>query len=195
MTDNSKKIGTVIRSLREERGISARDMVELLVARGYSIKYPTYMGYESGNSMPNADMLLAICDILQVEDVLHAFGYGASMYPSYDSKSLLSHPWFFLVDEFCYAFNKDSRAVFDYFFSRRHAGNPARIFSRSRPSLPDESAVARILGIGSIDYLYSWGEETGNWSPAIIPTKEESEFLRKHRELSASEAPPAHVAG
>ncbi len=75
MSEKSKILGYKIRCLREDCGISARKMPELLAARGFNIKYPTYMGYESGNSTPNADLFLALCDIFGVKDILKTFGF------------------------------------------------------------------------------------------------------------------------
>ena len=75
MSEESKALGSTIRALREKKGISGKEMPNLLAAHGYVIKYPTYMGYESGNSMPNADLFLAICDIFGVKDILDTFGF------------------------------------------------------------------------------------------------------------------------
>lgn len=185
---NNKQFGQTLRALRESRKISAQDIVELLSARGIGIKYPTYMGYENGNSMPNADMFLAICDILQISDVLHTFGYGASMYPSFDSKFLRGHPYFHLVDEYCMSLGIDSTPVFDYFFSDNHQGNPMYIFSKGQPNLPDDNAVAKILSLSSPHALYSWGEINGLWSPDLKLTQEERRFILDHRELSSKES-------
>ena len=82
MSEKSKELGSKIRSIRESCGISARQMPELLAARGFNIKYPTYMGYESGNSTPNADLFLALCDIFGVKDILKTFGFGDAASPA-----------------------------------------------------------------------------------------------------------------
>ena len=82
MSEKSKYLGGIIKSLRESRGISAKEMPRLLSAHGFNIKYPTYMGYESGNSTPNADLFLALCDIFQVDNILSTFGFGDGPAPA-----------------------------------------------------------------------------------------------------------------
>ena len=62
------------------------------------------------------------------------------------------------------------------------------IFSRGQPNLPDEFAVARMLGLNSLAPLYAWGQAHGFWSPDLVLTDDERNFILKHRELAKEES-------
>lgn len=70
------RFGSLLRACREKCRIAARDVPSILERRGVKLSYSTYMGYESGNSMPNADLFLLLCDIYHVQDILSTFGYS-----------------------------------------------------------------------------------------------------------------------
>lgn len=177
-----KEIGSIIKSLRLSHDHTQGDLAYYL-----GTTQQTVARWESGESQPDLDTFFHICDIYQIHDVLHTFGYGASMYPSFDSKVLLNHPYFRLLDEFCISHKKDIQPVFDYFFSAEHMGSLRYIFSRGTPNLVDEIAVANMLQLGSHTAIYLWGQDRGLWSPDVKLSPEEKEFILKHRELSKSE--------
>lgn len=55
------KIGSNIRRLREEKGLTQKRMAQLL-----SIPYSTYSNYENNNRTPTSDTLLRISEVLGV---------------------------------------------------------------------------------------------------------------------------------
>lgn len=55
------KIGDTIRAIRQKKGMSQKEMAELL-----GIAHTTYSNYENNNRMPNIDILEKISDVLNV---------------------------------------------------------------------------------------------------------------------------------
>lgn len=73
---SSVKIGNTLRSLRESRGLSAKDVSELLYKNyGIKMEHGTLYNYEKGRSSPDIDRFLCLCMIYQCEDILYEFGY------------------------------------------------------------------------------------------------------------------------
>lgn len=56
------KIGSVIKKLRMEKGLTQKKMAELL-----DIPYSTYSNYENNNRTPDVDTLMHIAELLNVE--------------------------------------------------------------------------------------------------------------------------------
>ena len=70
------QIGNTLRSLRESRGLSAKDVSELLYRNyGIEMEHGTLYNYEKGRSSPDIDRFLCLCMIYQCEDILYEFGY------------------------------------------------------------------------------------------------------------------------
>lgn len=69
-------LGENLRNIRKNKGMSVGDLSSILISKGYkkaSVK--TIYSWESCNSQPTPDVFLTICSILEVKDVLSAFGY------------------------------------------------------------------------------------------------------------------------
>ena len=194
------KIGSRLRSLREKVGISAKDVPDLLKSRGFEIKYSTYMGYENNNSIPNADVFLALCEIFQVHDVLRSFGYGEDMFPSFCSSSLMDVPYFNLIEDYCNEMKgiNSSKIVFDYFFSPDSDADIGSIFVKGKPCLKDEIEVAKLLGVQSHAVIYLWGENKGIWNPPLyfsILSEEEKKWILTSRRIDSEKKENKSSAG
>ena len=66
-------IGTKLCAIRKKRGVSQRQMAELLSKRGIKVTNQAVSKWESGASLPNAVQFLIICDILEITDISGIF--------------------------------------------------------------------------------------------------------------------------
>ena len=66
-------LGSRLNKMRKQRGISQRDMAELLTKRGIKVTNQAVSKWESGASLPNAVQFLIICDLLEVRDISGVF--------------------------------------------------------------------------------------------------------------------------
>lgn len=67
-------IASVLKQLRKTSGCSANKVIEYLKDYKIEISAKTLYGYESGLSMPNADIFVALCKIYKCENPLDIFG-------------------------------------------------------------------------------------------------------------------------
>lgn len=188
-----KEIGSVIKSLRLSRSQTQSDLADFL-----NTTQQTVARWESGESQPDLDTFFHILDMYQVHDVLHTFGYGDYIFPSYDSSVLFAVPYFKLIEEFCEKFKKDSRPVFDYFFSSDTSANIEAIFVNGKPKLPDEIAVAKILKVSSHEQIYRWGERERVWDPSLMfaqLTDDEKAIILAYRQKKRELSKPESSAG
>ncbi len=159
MCKHSKtEIGAIIKRLRISSKETQSDLAAFLMTTQQSVAR-----WEKGEAQPDLDTFFRLCDHFEIYDVLHTFGYGDRTFPSFDSKELLNHPYFRLIFNYCHSTGKDSKDIFNYFFSPNHSGNPMYIFSNGKPNPVDESAIAKKLGLSSLDSIYSWGIANGLW--------------------------------
>ena len=70
-----KNIGKTLREYRIASGISVKEISDLLTSKGYKASEKTIYSWESGNSSPSPDALLAMCSAYNIDNVLSAFGY------------------------------------------------------------------------------------------------------------------------
>lgn len=70
-----KEIGKTLKKYRIAAKISVKEISELLTSKGYKASEKTIYSWESGNSSPSPDALLAMCSAYNIDDVLSAFGY------------------------------------------------------------------------------------------------------------------------
>lgn len=66
-------IGTKLCAIRKKRGVSQRQMAELLTKRGVKVTNQAVSKWESGASLPSAVQFLIICDILEITDISGIF--------------------------------------------------------------------------------------------------------------------------
>lgn len=69
-----KDIGKTLKALRENAGLTCREVAGKLIEYGFEISDKTIYGYESGRSSANADMFLALCRVYKCNDILNTFG-------------------------------------------------------------------------------------------------------------------------
>ena len=73
-------IGETLTALRREAGLSQRALAERLRAGGVDVTNQAVSKWETGQTLPNAEQLFALCRALEVEDISGAFlGHGAGL--------------------------------------------------------------------------------------------------------------------
>ncbi len=68
-------IAKVLKYYRKLNGLSVNEVSEILTKYEAPAAPKTIYGWESGSTQPDADTLMLLCEIYQIEDVLEAFGY------------------------------------------------------------------------------------------------------------------------
>ena len=68
-----KKIGEVISLHRKDMKLSQVELAEKLAKKGYPITNAGISAWEKGNSIPTAETLLAVCEILKINDIYTEF--------------------------------------------------------------------------------------------------------------------------
>ena len=68
-------IARMLRYYRQLNEFSIQDVSELLGQCGHPAATKTIYGWENGQTQPDADTFMLLCELYQVEDVLLAFGY------------------------------------------------------------------------------------------------------------------------
>jgi SOS-response transcriptional repressor LexA len=67
-------VGATLAELRKEKKLKQKDVADRLANYGINISNKAVHSWEKGLTQPNADQFLALCDVLDVEDVLWQFG-------------------------------------------------------------------------------------------------------------------------
>ncbi len=68
-----KPIGKIIALHRRNRQLSQKEVAELLAQKGITISNAGISAWEKGNSMPTAEALLALCEVLKINDIYTEF--------------------------------------------------------------------------------------------------------------------------
>lgn len=71
------KIGAVLCARRRELGLSQGELAEALSLRGLPVTNQAVSKWEKGATLPNARQLLALCQVLEIEDIRGEFSGGA----------------------------------------------------------------------------------------------------------------------
>ena len=71
----NKKIAEVLKAYRKMNNLSVRDVTELLEEKSLKVAEKTVYGWESSATQPDADTLLLLCDIYNIDNILGTFGY------------------------------------------------------------------------------------------------------------------------
>lgn len=71
----NERIAKVLREARKRNSLSVREVVRKLESKSLSVAEKTIYGWENGQSQPNADTLLVLCEIYNINDILGTFGY------------------------------------------------------------------------------------------------------------------------
>lgn len=70
---NKKEVASLLKQRRSDAGLSAKDVINSLKARGIEISDKTLYGYESGVSMPNVPTFICLCEIYGIHDVFGSY--------------------------------------------------------------------------------------------------------------------------
>lgn len=68
-----RKTGTILKELRKNSNLSVQDVLTKLRAFGEEIQAPTLYAYENNTRAASADMLLALCQIYDCNNILETF--------------------------------------------------------------------------------------------------------------------------
>ena len=74
-----KNIAKVLKEYRKKNNYSVEDVSMLLKEREIKAAPKTIYGWESGQSQPNADTLLTLCELYNIENILSVFGYAQTV--------------------------------------------------------------------------------------------------------------------
>lgn len=77
-----KSFTEIISTYRKKNGLSQQDLANSLNERGFNIKHKSISDWERGKTIPNIDIFLNICDILNVEDIYSEF-FGINRFDKY----------------------------------------------------------------------------------------------------------------
>ncbi len=68
-------IGKMLREYRKQNNLTVKKVAEKLTEHNHPVAGKTIYGWENGNTQPDADTLLLLCDLYNIENVLETFGY------------------------------------------------------------------------------------------------------------------------
>lgn len=68
-------IGSVLRESRLNAKMSVGQVSKILMEQGYKASQKTVYSWENGNSRPDIEILMKLCDIYDIKDILRTFGY------------------------------------------------------------------------------------------------------------------------
>lgn len=72
-------ISKVLKAYRKLNNFSVNDLVIRLEDHNLPVAPKTIYGWESGQTQPDADTLLILCKIYNIDNILGTFGYNDSM--------------------------------------------------------------------------------------------------------------------
>lgn len=84
----NNSIGSTLKAKRTEKALSVEQVSSTLVSLGFKASPKTIYSWESGNSQPTPDALLAMCALYDITDVLSAFGYAPKERPAQTDREL-----------------------------------------------------------------------------------------------------------
>lgn len=68
-------ISKILKEYRKRSQLSVKQVSTLLRDKSVNVAEKTIYGWENGQSQPDADTLLILCDIYKIENILGTFGY------------------------------------------------------------------------------------------------------------------------
>lgn len=69
------EIGIVLRESRIKSKMTVEQVSKILTKQGYKASQKTVYSWESGNSRPDIEILMKLCDLYGIKDILKTFGY------------------------------------------------------------------------------------------------------------------------
>ena len=64
-----ENIGQLLSNRRKELGINQTELAETMSLRGFPVTNQAVSKWEKGATLPNAKQFLALCEILEIDDV------------------------------------------------------------------------------------------------------------------------------
>ncbi|MBR3293089.1 MAG: helix-turn-helix domain-containing protein [Oscillospiraceae bacterium] len=81
------EIGDIILSRRKALGLSQTELAEAMTLRGLPVTNQAVSKWENGATQPSARQFLALCELLEIEDVRGEFSFGAEgLFAGLDSR-------------------------------------------------------------------------------------------------------------
>ncbi len=71
----NENIAKILKEYRKKNLLSVVDVAFSLSEKNINVSTKTIYGWESGQSQPDADTLLILCEIYNITDILPTFGY------------------------------------------------------------------------------------------------------------------------
>lgn len=71
----NEMIAKVLKETRKKSNLSVKEVAQKLSEKSLSVAEKTIYGWESGQTQPDADTLLILCKIYNIDNILGAFGY------------------------------------------------------------------------------------------------------------------------
>ena len=72
-----ENIGQLLSNRRKELGIHQTELAEAMSLRGFPVTNQAVSKWEKGTTLPNAKQFLALCEILEIDDVRGEFSCGS----------------------------------------------------------------------------------------------------------------------
>ncbi len=74
----NENIAKTLKTKRKENKLSVNEVSDLLCEKHSPVAAKTIYGWESGHTQPDADTLLFLCNLYNIDNVLETFGYGTA---------------------------------------------------------------------------------------------------------------------
>ncbi len=72
----NENIGKMLKYNRKLNKLSVNEVSNLLCENHTPVAAKTIYGWESGHTQPDADTLLYLCELYNIDNILETFGYG-----------------------------------------------------------------------------------------------------------------------
>ena len=72
---SKEHIGKVLREYRKKNNLTVNDVALKLDEHSLHVSPKSIYGWENGQTQPNAETLLVLCEIYNIEQILFTFGY------------------------------------------------------------------------------------------------------------------------
>lgn len=91
-------IATVLKYYRKLNHLSVNEVSKILKEQNNYAAPKTIYGWESGQTQPDADTLMFLCELYHIENILETFGY--KQHPTIDTTIVLSEKEKLLIESY-----------------------------------------------------------------------------------------------
>lgn len=94
----NEMIAKVLKEYRKQNALSVKDVISKLEDHSVIVAEKTLYGWENGQSQPDADTLMLLCEIYHIDNILETFGYTTETPPRFSQfeiqviQKLREHP-------------------------------------------------------------------------------------------------------